>query len=345
MTLTDRSTPVDAPSCSTTAKNTAVYVTGLPSDTTMDELFDHFSKAGVIMDDLIRGGPRIKIYYKQREEGRDTTDSRVVLEDESGGKEALATGEGEEEEQSGDALVVYLREESVHLACTILDESQLRPGVFIRVQGAQPQTVKTGEAGDNTVIGGGVKREGKIDKETWKRQMMLMKKKLAWFDEEEEEVGRLAAVTASKDKTSRVVILRNVYDKQRLIENPALLLELKQDLVEECSKRIGAVTVQVLDDYEDGRCSLKFKEQAQADACIRLMNGRRYEGRKLVAESYDGSFPLTLGSKNRNDADAEARLERFGQWLEEQEESTDNSDFEHEPEKDEMVSPKRTRRE
>ena len=189
------------------------------------------------------------------------------------------------------------------------------------------------------------KKEGKIDRETWKRQMMLMKKKLAWFDEEEEEVGRLAAVTASKDKTSRVVILRNVYDKQRLIEDPALLLELKQDLVEECSKRIGAVTVQVLDDYDDGRCSLKFKEQAQADACIKLMNGRRYEGRKLVAESYDGSFPLTLGSKNRNDADAEARLERFGQWLEEQEESTDNSDFDHEPEKDEMVSPKRTRRE
>ena len=159
------------------------------------------------------------------------------------------------------------------------------------------------------------------------------------------EVGRLAAVTANKEKTSRVVILRNVYDKRRLIDDPALLLELKQDLVEECSKRIGAVTVQILDDYDDGRCSLKFKEQAQADACIKLMNGRKYEGRKLIAESYDGSFPLTLGNKNRNDADAEARLERFGQWLEEQEASTDNSDFEQEPDKDETISPKRARKE
>ena len=42
-----------------------------------------------------------------------------------GGRKTLATGKGKKkEEQSGDALVVYLREESVHLACTILDESQ-----------------------------------------------------------------------------------------------------------------------------------------------------------------------------------------------------------------------------
>ena len=346
MTLADKSTQVDTPSCSTTTvKNTAVYVTGLPSDTTIDELFDHFSRAGVIMDDLISGGPRIKIYYKQGGDQDDKSDSHVVLKEESKGKEALTTEdeaplreEGEGEEQSGDALVVYLRDESVQLACTILDESQLRPGVFIHVQVAQPQATKEAP-GDTT----GVKKEGKIDKETWKRQMMLMKKKLAWFDEE--EVGRLAAVTANKEKTSRVVILRNVYDKRRLIEDPALLLELKQDLVEECSKRIGAVTVQILDDYDDGRCSLKFKEQTQADACIKLMNGRKYEGRKLIAESYDGSFPLSLGNKNRDNADAEARLERFGQWLEEQEASTDDSDFEQEPDKDETISPKRARKE
>ena len=82
--------------------------------------------------------------------------------------------------------------------------------------------------------------------------MMFMKKKLAWFDET--EASRLSAVTTGRERTFRVVILRNVYDKQRLVDNPALLLELKQDLLEECSKRIGAVTVQVLDEYDDGRC-------------------------------------------------------------------------------------------
>ena len=91
MTLTDKSTQVDTPSCSTTVKNTAVYVTGLPSDTTIDELFDHFSRAGVIMDDLISGGPRIKIYYKQRGDQNDKPDSHLILKEESKGKEALAT--------------------------------------------------------------------------------------------------------------------------------------------------------------------------------------------------------------------------------------------------------------
>ena len=36
-------------------KQTAVYVTGLPDDTTVDELFEHFSKVGVIMDDMFTG--------------------------------------------------------------------------------------------------------------------------------------------------------------------------------------------------------------------------------------------------------------------------------------------------
>lgn len=36
-------------------KQTAVYVTGLSDDTTIDELFEHFSKVGVIMDDMFTG--------------------------------------------------------------------------------------------------------------------------------------------------------------------------------------------------------------------------------------------------------------------------------------------------
>lgn len=36
-------------------KNTAVYVTGIPDDATIDELAIHFSKCGVIMDDMVTG--------------------------------------------------------------------------------------------------------------------------------------------------------------------------------------------------------------------------------------------------------------------------------------------------
>lgn len=36
-------------------KRTAVYVTGLPEDVTVDELSTHFSKVGVIMNDMFTG--------------------------------------------------------------------------------------------------------------------------------------------------------------------------------------------------------------------------------------------------------------------------------------------------
>ena len=38
-------------------KNTAVYVTGLPEDVTMDELYEAFSKCGILMEDLVTGKP------------------------------------------------------------------------------------------------------------------------------------------------------------------------------------------------------------------------------------------------------------------------------------------------
>lgn len=42
--------------------NHGVYVTGLPEDISLDELFNHFKNAGAIMEDLETGLPKIKIY-------------------------------------------------------------------------------------------------------------------------------------------------------------------------------------------------------------------------------------------------------------------------------------------
>lgn len=79
------------------SKNTAVYVRGLPPDTTSEELISTFRKFGVLEEDD-DGEPKIKMY---------------ALEDGS---------------FSGDALVVYFKEDSVTLACAMLDDSELRLG-------------------------------------------------------------------------------------------------------------------------------------------------------------------------------------------------------------------------
>ena len=79
-------------------KNTAIYVTSLPSDVTIQEVHDVFSRCGVIAEEIDRGKPRIKLY---------TNDDGSF---------------------KGDALIVYFRAESVDLAITMLDDTDFRLG-------------------------------------------------------------------------------------------------------------------------------------------------------------------------------------------------------------------------
>lgn len=79
-------------------KNTAVYVTSLPLDTTVQEVHDVFSRCGVIAEEIDRGKPRIKLY----------------TDDDGNFK--------------GDALILYFRAESVDLAIQLLDDTEFRLG-------------------------------------------------------------------------------------------------------------------------------------------------------------------------------------------------------------------------
>ena len=91
------------------SKNTAVYITGLPPDADADELVACFGKFGLIEEDDA-GYPKVKLYA--RDDGS----------------------------FSGDALVVYFKEESVDLAVAMLDDAELRlgePGTRMRVQRAE----------------------------------------------------------------------------------------------------------------------------------------------------------------------------------------------------------------
>ena len=100
--------PAD-PSKSHKSKNTAVYVTSLPQDTEVDELVQRFGKCGVIEEDD-EGEPKIKMYA--REDGS----------------------------FSGEALVVFFKEDSVTLALNLMDEAELRLGdssTRMRVQKAE----------------------------------------------------------------------------------------------------------------------------------------------------------------------------------------------------------------
>ncbi|XP_071819070.1 17S U2 SnRNP complex component HTATSF1-like [Apostichopus japonicus] len=87
-------------------KNTNVYVSGLPDDTTLDEFKELMNKCGIITEEEDTGKPRLKLY----------TDSEGNLK--------------------GDGLCTYLKRESVDLAMQLLDDYDFR-GSRIHVEQAQ----------------------------------------------------------------------------------------------------------------------------------------------------------------------------------------------------------------
>lgn len=261
-------------------KETSVYVQNLPSDTTVDELAALFSKCGLIQEDPVTSQPRIRIY----------TDS--------------------EGNQKGDALVIYFREESVSLAIQMLDDTSLRgdsrmltvsKATFNHKQ-SKPGDTKNPKPKDETIKKKGSRKVGKL------------KSKLAdWDDEDVVEVPRT-------NKYAKVVILKGMFSLDELESEPALLLDLKEDVRDECA-RLGDVTNVVLYDKEpDGIMSVRFKQEEDAMECLKLMNGRYFGGRQVVAELYDGKRTYLKTGKNAGEEDGgedeETRLEKFGAWLE-----------------------------
>lgn len=270
------------------SKNTAVFVTGLPPDTEMEEVVERFGKFGVIEEDD-EGEPKIKLYA--RDDGS----------------------------FSGEALVVYFKEESVPLAVNLLDDAELRigdPSTIMRVQRAEFKHKHTGDAGD-----GGVPRRT-IDKKKATKRIGKMQRKLQEWDDDD---GFGPAKTEedrihSNNRSSRVVVLKHMFSLKELDEDPTLLIDLKEDVREECSS-LGEVTNIVLYDKEpEGVMTIKYKEPLSAQACVVKMNGRYFAGRRIEASLFAGKQRFRRSGVDDDwQSDGEEaekkRLDDFANWL------------------------------
>jgi len=254
-------------------QNTAVYVTGLPPDATVDEIYELFSrKGGIIAEEIDSGDPRIKMY----------TDAAGNFK--------------------GDALVVFFKPQSVSLAVMLLDETDFRisPSGLgcgkIRVQAADSSYKKTtyedGAAAGSSGNGDSNAKSqplNKNDKDRVRDRQKVIKKtqkleaKLADWDDDDED-PYAAAAAQELHKKEKVVILKHMFTLQELDEDPKALLEIKEDVREECEK-LGAVTNVVLYDLEpEGIISVKFTSPEEAAQCVKVMNGRSFAGQ--VVEAY-----------------------------------------------------------
>ncbi|TCD64161.1 hypothetical protein EIP91_004474 [Steccherinum ochraceum] len=298
----------DKPSAERKSKNTAVYVTGLPSDTTHDEIIERFSKFGLIEEDY-EGEPKVKMYA--RDDGS----------------------------FSGEALVVYFKEESVMLATNILDDAEFRLGeAETRMSVQQAQFGHKQENGQQE--GGESKPRKTIDKKAVTKRIGKMQKwhpssfrsgstngklyrrKLGEWDDED---GFGPSITEedkilAENSSSRVVVLKHMFTAAELDEDASLLLDLKEDVRDECSS-LGEVTNVVLYDQEsEGVMTVKFRDPISAQACVVKMNGRFFAGRRIEASLYAGKQRFKRGGagdefEGGGDEGEKKRLDDFATWL------------------------------
>ena len=124
-------------------------------------------------------------------------------------------------------------------------------------------------------------------------------------------------------------------------DDPSAMLEIKEDMRDECAK-LGEVTNVVLFDKEqEGVASVRFANAESASACVKvcvdnqmdlvyklilqqLMNGRWFDERQLEAfiatgnEKFKKSSDKKPGFEDDEDENGEegGRLDKFGSWLE-----------------------------
>ncbi|EST06532.1 RNA recognition motif domain protein [Kalmanozyma brasiliensis GHG001] len=300
---------------------TSLYVTGLPLDATVDEIARVFSRYGVLLEDD-SGNPRIKMYHDDK------------------------TGMFK-----GEALVVYFKPESVELAISMLDETSMRAaigsaaasGPVLRVQRAEfptssngvnhtqpgPEKEKASKSSAETPSHGQRRNLSDQDRKKIAKRVARLETKLSdWRDESlspTDETAPSTSAAVSAGEGSRTVVLTKMFTLYELDSDPTLLLDLKQDVREECTDTIGGVTNVVLWDKEpEGIMTVKFQKREQAEACVSMMKGRFFAQRRIDAWISEGKprFRRSGGGGDSDDEDGEGeekkRKDAFASWLDDE---------------------------
>ncbi|KAL6266241.1 hypothetical protein P5V15_003100 [Pogonomyrmex californicus] len=223
------------------AHNTAIYVSGLPLDITIEELTQLFNKCGLIARDE-RGKDKIKLYKD---------------------------GNGE---PKGDALCTYIK-------ATFYDES---------------------------------KRDACISS-----FLCLHSFVCRLFD------WRPERMRGEPLKCERVVVIKNLFTPEDFDKEVQLLLEYQQDIRSECLKCGDVRKVVIYDRHPEGVAQVTFREPAEAQACVQLLNGRWFSQRKISAEIWDGKTKYKI---TETDAEIEARLEKWDKYLEQEDEEKEKKE-------------------
>lgn len=280
--------------------NTWIYVCGLPSDVTFEEIKDHFSKVGLIAISPYDQQPRIKIY-------RDPEDP---------------------EKCKGDCTICYNAVDSMRLAVDILHDGYIRPNYKISVTEADFSNANS--SGNGSSAGSTAQpqqqqpprqrqqQRSALSQAQIKVAKSAMRQALAWNEDDDIGVKRAAAL--------RIVVLEGLF-RPSDFDDPQFEVELEEDLLSECSSKCGPVEkVTLFTKNPRGIAIVKFATAFAAQECTALMNGRFFGGQRIKCFFWDGvtNYSVTQAAsaeeEEKAEQEEEARLDEFGDWLEQEQE-------------------------
>ncbi|KAJ2055617.1 hypothetical protein GGI17_006590 [Coemansia sp. S146] len=281
-------------------ENTSVYISGLPLDTTEEEVGEYFSQCGAIMPDILTNKPRIKLYRN--------SDNTL----------------------KGDALVTFFKAPSVQLAIDILDDSQLRAKESNRISAKFEGKEKKGDVSEKA-------KRARVDAKLVQKRLGRLEKRLDWFEgggevterhkrtvilvhmftvkEIEEDVTLvldLAEDVRSECEKLGTVTSVKVYD---LSESGAVAVKFKDEMsAQACVKAMNGrffAGRQIEASIYDGHT--RYKSSAKA--------GQASGGRRAGIGSHleDGDGHGSDYSDEEYEEEEEQRMEKYSQWLEAQE--------------------------
>lgn len=101
-----------------------------------------------------------------------------------------------------------------------------------------------------------------------------------------------SAVKSASVKQNKTVVLKHMFTLQELEEDPALILDLKEEIREECEK-LGEVSNVILYDLEeDGVVIVRFKDVEAANQCVSVCQSGLafYRAVLILHTAYERAF-------------------------------------------------------
>ena len=193
----------------------------------------------------------------------------------------------------GDALISYENIESVELSITLFNNREIEKGHIISVEKAKFE--QKGHYKE--------RQTSKIDEIAKLKYKAYKEKTLSW-DNNNVDLGL------------KILIIKYMFKESDYInEDKNTFFEcLKNDIMDEFTQKFGEINnIWIYEDSVEGAVKVKFKNSQSAADCLNSINGRMYNGNKLLVEYWDGR--TSYNDPNKEWISDEKRIEEFGKWL------------------------------